>query len=426
MIAADAPNVQSLIINGRYATAETDVLLGNIWLQHILDQATLESICSLSKLKRLEISRTVELKFPDLMQICETLQFLEHVDVKIVGWNELEFGNIDKFKRSFSRLKVFRFLIHGLQLSRQLVSLCIEHLPKLRLMHEWDLNDFDIPDVCEILELPPQTSSLMNLGVISTTLPIHRAFPCVRHLTIDWPDILDSMECSIDSLLHFSKLESLFLHSPIPSEKIFYQLLDHYGSNLKKLFIKSFQFKLRIGDIMNRCKKLESLAFLQLVSFSDQSLKPTQTFTELKELTWAIPIFVDSKDDQHLVHLLSSPKLEKVTITLDEDNNVDPLKEISNLIADGQILRELKSLTIYFYHSRNGAFRIFPRYEAVNSLITNACAFLPKLTRVVLAPFGWFCLGLRPSSHQRAKIDYDFSEFGQPNLGKFLFACRTG
>ncbi|CAB3382857.1 Hypothetical predicted protein [Cloeon dipterum] len=374
MIAAEAPNVQSLIINGRNSMANTYILLRNFSLYYTLDRAILESICGLSKLKRLEISI-------------------------------------------------------------RLMRLCIEHLPKLRLLNPWDFNDFNIPDVFNILKLPSETSSLMNLGVYPTSVSIHQVFPEVRHLTIGWPYRSDTSESSIDTLLHFSKLESISVHPSLKLENILYQLLDRYGSNLRNLSIWSFKFELRMIDVMNRCKNLERLA-LHRASFFDQPLMPTQTFAELKELMWANPLFENSNYGQHLLHLLLAPKLEKVALILDGETctDLDVLNEIANLVASGHILRELKSFIIYLDNLRHGQDGILRLFEAITRLVADASAFLPKCTLVVLKPYEEFCLApiynsqgeFLGFSYPGTVIDYDFREFGQPNLAKFLFACRAG
>ncbi|CAB3382861.1 Hypothetical predicted protein [Cloeon dipterum] len=171
MIAADAPNVQSLMINGRNFMRKKH-------LYRTLDRASIEAICSLSKLKKLKISMSLRVEFCDLMKICETLQFLEYVDITID--DELLEFSADKFKRSFSRLKVFLFSGRSIELCRKLIRFCIQHLPKVRLLNYLDFTlepvDFDK------LKLPPGTSSLMNLCVYPTTLPIHQHFPEVRRL----------------------------------------------------------------------------------------------------------------------------------------------------------------------------------------------------------------------------------------------------
>ncbi|CAB3378323.1 Hypothetical predicted protein [Cloeon dipterum] len=339
-VATMVPNLEALIIHLPYYSSLQAVLVR-------VDEKMLSFIGSLEKLKMIRVS-SMTIDFVDLKKICKKLQSLIYVDVEFVYYGDLDFGGLEDFRNSFSRLKIFIFDLknrfHNNAYREEFVKICIGNLPMLQVLQGFILGrggGSTLGPFPMDVELPSETSSLRHLCINPIARPVHLLFPCVTHLQVHWRSQKSYTEEEINSLLKFSKVECLSLRS-CPSEEDLSKFLSAYGKNLHTLSISDPLeqiVKLKFGPISDSCPQLERLYICDVEIVDDDD--PFECFSELKYLQW-YPSRTSSKR-VYLSKILKAPKLETLITSGVQYYDVDDLKKVEKLIAAKQILQELKS-----------------------------------------------------------------------------------
>ncbi|CAB3386733.1 Hypothetical predicted protein [Cloeon dipterum] len=194
------------------------------------------------------------------------------------------------------------------------------------------------------LELPMEVSQLRYLHAHATENQLfHTRFPHVTHLTVfPNPNYGDANNQPIDSLEHFSHLESLRLVCGLREEYL-QRLLNRHGANLRSLIIEQVEDHIvDLNFISARCQLLEVLDISTKFTISSKYL-----FPELKKLSLRCIEF--DFDDIKLSYLLNIPNLEDLRIrdisihTFDLD---DLRGDCANMISNPPVLRQLEYLEI--------------------------------------------------------------------------------
>ncbi|XP_065334377.1 uncharacterized protein LOC135935755 [Cloeon dipterum] len=301
--------------------------------------------------------------------------------------------DLPEIKRSLRNLSVFEIIPCGPRwIKMQLLRYCIENLPNLEIVGG-DITRMDQYDMlhsgCDLKF--SQTSKLRHMSVILnhreipfTDGDLHLKFPNITHLKIKWSEYWTHDEREINAMLRFSQVEFLILDS-VPSAKVLKQFLTAYGKNLLTLHLENNVGILQTyGSILHSCLKLERLQLSRLELNRNLELLPISA--ELRVLQVYFPKTSCGKLLSSI--LPSAPKLEEVDLW--GELNVEDLATASRLIAERKILQNLKRLTIRFnlgnhYSSKEDKNSYC---EAVNELVKNCIAFLPKLEDVGYnAPF---------------------------------------
>ncbi|CAB3385485.1 Hypothetical predicted protein [Cloeon dipterum] len=202
---------------------------------------------------------------------------------------------------------------------------------------------------------------------------LNRFFPNVTHLKVVWFDERDLAERYLPNLLHFSNILSLVLFD-CPSVQVLDRFLEQYGSNLRNLAIKNFNYNLhcRFGTIFNVCPNLERLA-LSGVDMLDDST-PLEHFANISMLDWT------PKSGRYsiLSNILAAPNLEIVDLG-SVNFDLEDLKNVATLIAQQKILQNLE----LFLQNRNpfldGEEASSSFIQAFQDVVQNAFSYLPKL-----------------------------------------------
>ncbi|CAB3366829.1 Hypothetical predicted protein [Cloeon dipterum] len=434
LIVVHAPNVQSLIINEKLRLCSSEER----------NEAATKKMClaigKLTKLIHLQLEM-YQIYYTDVELICRKLRKLEYLIVRIIPEFDLRIENVEKFKSSFCRLKVFVFGDPRINRS-MLTQLCLLHLPNLEILQNYaDDSKIGHYDFAPNLTAELQQVVRPALRHLSTDCPcplkLHEVFPNVSHLRIKMNFRLDRV-CDVDPFMHFTKIKSLALID-LPLNKT-EELLKKYGKNLTSLRIRhffedacSYSFK-RIFEL---CPKLELLG-LDGVQMSDDNESIT-SFAELKHFEWSV-MFTDllAHKQFHLSNILKAPKLEAFSLYSREQFRASDLKMLLVLICNKQILGNLQYLLLdvcpvsRMHNDIND-----PCFKIFSTLLKNASAFLPKLVDldVFLKIYG----AQEVPSEKRCKyvMEHPSSAFcsedmaanlgwlGEANLIKFLHAFKV-
>ncbi|CAB3383824.1 Hypothetical predicted protein [Cloeon dipterum] len=254
----------------------------------MLESKSIEAICKLEKLRILKISNFV-IQYQKLKSICKVLINLRSVNVRFISFDrdmepeDLD-ADIEDLKLSFSRLKEFLFssLYSENPLIQTLATLCVQHLPQLEIVNDFaeSVTFFSNLESTEGVK----DSDLCHLGVYPThTSDLSAVFPKVTHLKVLL--LGDEPEENINSILHFSNIESLNFHS-LPSVSVLDRFFGAYGANLLTLILSCDWQSLSFSSIFAACPKLQVLKLDDVVISDDR--EPIKEFAQLTELKWTL------------------------------------------------------------------------------------------------------------------------------------------
>ncbi|CAB3382802.1 Hypothetical predicted protein [Cloeon dipterum] len=377
-IAEKAKKLQHLSVN-------QDLI--NIDYDKSLNSRSITAICRMKNLTKLEIS-SIMIKYASLESICDELTKLVYLDVKLdfsgthlrEKWKRRDV--IEKFKSTFSRLKVFLFrpYFSNCEESLKLTSLCMEHLTKLELILE---TEFTCP-CCTIKEppLPADTSSLRRLSTVLCDWDLHLYYPNVTDLKVGWP-YFEKDQRKLNSVLRFSKIESLHLYN-LPSISMFNKISAAYGANLHSLTLDSAGVDFKLSTVFAAFPNLSKLA-LNYVTFEDEDDEQIQySYAKLIELKWILCCVCDDSDPIFKVSkILSAPNLERVSLKRCHRLDVKDLKKLTSLIESKQVLGKLSKLSLEFTDTCKDGVNV-EFLKAFKDFIQKSSAFLPKLLNLKL------------------------------------------
>ncbi|CAB3385484.1 Hypothetical predicted protein [Cloeon dipterum] len=226
--------------------------------------------------------------------------------------------------------------------------MCIEHLPKLEVVHNFAncapyCDEYCLPSVTRISGLQHLRIQLRNLQP-----ELLQWFPNVTHLKIDLQSSQTIDEAVMTALLQFKKIKSLVL-SGCGSAAILDRVLDQFGHQLHTLAIESILDQtgnsFRFETINKSCPNLETLILRNVNMIDSDRVK---NFAKLKNFQWIKP--ETGSIDFCLSNVLLAPKLECLEM-LNAEMNLDDLKNASTLITERKILKNAK------------IFRLLPTFE---------------------------------------------------------------
>ncbi|CAB3386741.1 Hypothetical predicted protein [Cloeon dipterum] len=197
----------------------------------------------------------------------------------------------------------------------------------------------------EHLELPEQTSQLRFLHAHppKKILAFYLKFPFVTHLTVSPDHRRHYDQNAIDSMMHFSHLESLRLNDKLAL--YIEPFMDHYGVHLRTLIIDAMMDgDLNLNYISSKCPQLEVLEISTKVS----SFNSEDLFPQLKEFLWAIPYV---SNNIKLSNILSMPMLECIRIhdIRNSSFNLDDLKgQSADMISKQKVPSQLKLFYMFY------------------------------------------------------------------------------
>ncbi|CAB3386742.1 Hypothetical predicted protein [Cloeon dipterum] len=197
----------------------------------------------------------------------------------------------------------------------------------------------------EHLELPEQASRLRFLHAHppKKILTFYLKFPFVTHLTVSPDHRRHYDQNAIESMMHFSHLESLRL---IDQLALYIEpFIDHYGAHLRTLIINAMMDgDLNLNHISSKCPQLEVLEIAtEVSSFNSEDL-----FPKLKEFMWSIPY---ESNNIKLSDILSMPMLESIRIhdIRNSSFNLDDLKgQSADMISNQKVPSQLKIFHMFY------------------------------------------------------------------------------
>ncbi|XP_065349479.1 uncharacterized protein LOC135945608 [Cloeon dipterum] len=346
----------------------------------MLESKSIEAICKLVKLRILKISNFV-VQYQKLKSICKVLINLRSVNVRFISFErdmepeDLD-ADIEDLKLSFSRLKEFLFssLCSENPLIQKLTTLCVQHLPQLEIVNDFaeSVTYFSNLESTEGVK----NSDLRHLGVYPThNSDLSAVFPKVTHLKVLLMG--DEPEENINSILHFSNIESLNFHS-LPSVSVLDRFFGAYGANLLTLILSCDWQSLSFSRIFAACPKLQVLKLDDVVISDDK--EPIKEFAQLTELKWTLRKSDGLMPKSKVCNILSAlPNLKKLSLSDWTDLEIDDLNKLTALIAGKKILGELTRLDLESKTElEDGAIDV-KLFRVFVDLIANAAAYLQNL-----------------------------------------------
>ncbi|CAB3373170.1 Hypothetical predicted protein [Cloeon dipterum] len=243
-----------------------------------LENNSINAILRMENLKIIQFSRV---EFTQVKRICQNLNQLQYVKCTKLVHAVREHVDIEDFKSSFSRLRVFLFKAPNRRFTKNLMMLCAQHLPKLQVISEFaDTSSFNCSALQEKV-IPEETSALRHLYTVPTKTDLPAAFPNITHLKANCFRVDGTLH---NSILKFKRVESLTLFVQ-PFTTTLDSYLKAYGANLHTIIIKTIDFVIiSFKRIFDACPNLEKLELCNL-QVSD-SKEPIESFAQLRSFHW--------------------------------------------------------------------------------------------------------------------------------------------
>ncbi|CAB3383998.1 Hypothetical predicted protein [Cloeon dipterum] len=401
------------------------------WNAIIGEQHVLESVCRLRNLQTLT-APDLYLDLSDVMHTCKELEYLTHFELRGINVNEVNYKDVDEFKKCLSRLEVFLFTPVA-ELSEDKDKFrkhCIKHLPNLQIF-ECRVEKQGLPlSFLQKDDLPLEATALRHLYIVPTIMPLDQFFPEVKSLKVLYWVVPEE---KIDTLLNFGHVEWLELNCSYDVENVVDKFLASYGHGLLELNISGGPNSLYFNEICTSCPLLSKLSISDVILENENGSRPA-VFPRITELNWTLS---SNQKRYFLSSLLRSvPNLERLTINKTQVGSfeLDDLQKVAELVAKGQLVKRLESFTLNFgvYSVRMHGLAIVT-LSAFSELIKNSSVFLPNFSTVELSiNLGREFLPMLPrrgsAIHYTPLVPFSKEIMllgGDQNFLQFLFAFRS-